>query len=64
MNYIHKTFAEKHDPQEIVHVDEVLKLLSAMTGDNRYETILYTDRGVKTMCEVAERLENIGYRMR
>jgi len=50
-----------NDPQEIVHVDGVLKLLSAMTGDNRYEKILYTDKEVKTMCEVAERLEKIGF---
>lgn len=28
------------DPRELVHVDEVLKLLSVMTGDVRYESIL------------------------
>lgn len=43
------------------HVDAVLKLLSVMTGDNKYETILYSEEGkVNTMCEVAERLVNKG----
>ena len=27
------------DPTEIKHVDEVLKLLQVMTGDERYQTI-------------------------
>ena len=48
------------DKTDIVHVDEVLKLLSVMTGDNRYESILSNSEGVRNMCEVAERLENIG----
>lgn len=57
-NYIPK------DKTVIKHVDAVLKLLSAMTNDNRYESILatYTYKGkeVCTMCEVAERLEQNG----
>ena len=47
------------DPRTIQHVDEVLKLLSVMTGDREYESILYwekDDSEVKTMCEVAQRL--------
>lgn len=48
------------DKTEIKHVDEVLKLLSVMTGDSRYEQILAGKKGVKTMCDVAERLENRG----
>ena len=50
------------DPQEIKHVDALLKLLSVMAGDNRYETILYDGSGkeIKNMCDVAERLENKG----
>jgi len=52
---------EPDDPREIQHVDAVLKLLSIMTGDNKYETILYSEKGkVNTMCEVAERLVNKG----
>ena len=43
------------DPQVMIHVDEVLKLLSAMTGDKRYELVLSTDKEVTTMCEVVER---------
>ena len=47
------------DPREIKHVDEVLKLLSVMTGDKEYESILYSKQEsveVKNMCEVAQRL--------
>ena len=52
---------EPDDPREMQHVDAVLKLLSVMTGDNKYETILYSEEGrVNTMCEVAERLVNKG----
>jgi len=52
-----------NDKQEIEHVDEILKLLSVMTGDNRYEKILeeVPEKGkVHNMCDVATRLENIG----
>ena len=31
-----------------------------MTGDNRYEEILLDKKGVSSMCDVAERLENRG----
>ena len=51
------------DPTVIRHVDEVLKLLSVMTGDHRYEEILKDSKnesGVHTMCDVAERLETKG----
>ena len=49
------------DPTELQHVDAVLKLLSVMTGDRRYEEILVTgERRIRTMCEVAERLEKKG----
>ena len=46
---------------EIRHVDAVLKMLSAVTGDRRYENILSDGKGkVSNMCEVAERLEQMG----
>lgn len=49
------------DKTRIKHVDAVLKLLSTMTGDNRYEEILANGEGeIKNMCEVADRLENRG----
>ena len=50
------------DPTEIIHVDEVLKLLSAMTGDRDYEKVICdgTKGQVKSMCDVAERLKNMG----
>lgn len=45
------------DKREIKHVDAVLKMLSVMTKDNRFEEILYSKDGreVKTMCEVLDR---------
>lgn len=49
-----------HDPTEIKHVDEVLKLLQVMTGDERYQTIFQKEKGVHSMCDVAERLEKMG----
>jgi hypothetical protein len=49
------------DSTEIEHVDEVLKLLATMTGDEIYTQILSQGKGkVKSMCEVAERLVNTG----
>jgi hypothetical protein len=51
------------DMQEIRHVDEVLKLLSVMTGDDRYMEVSNGEKGkVKNMCEVAQRLVNNGVR--
>lgn len=49
------------DNRIIEHVDAVLKLLSVMTGDNRYESILSSGKkeGI-SMCDVAERLEQRG----
>lgn len=52
-------------PQEIKHVDEFLKLLQALTGDDRYYEVLDTlqkeekKEGVN-MCEVLDRVENRG----
>jgi hypothetical protein len=52
------------DKTTIKHVDEVLKLLSVMSGDRRYEKIFAENKSgkgrVKNMCEVAERLVNQG----
>ena len=48
------------DPTEIKHVDEVLKLLQVMNGDERYQTIFQKEKGVHSMCDVAERLEKMG----
>ena len=49
------------DPTEIRHVDEVLKLLQVMTGDERYQMIFNRKKGVHSMCDVAERLEKMGW---
>jgi hypothetical protein len=49
------------DPTVIKHVDEMLKLLSVMTGDNKYEIqINNADNGGVSMCTVAQNLVNIG----
>ena len=47
---------------EIKHVEEMLKLLSAFTGDKRYESLLYNPetKEVNNMCEVADYLCNSG----
>lgn len=41
-------------------MDEILKFLSVMTGDNRYEELLADKEGVSNMCDVAQRLEDRG----
>ena len=48
-----------NDPTEFKHVDAVLKLLSVMSGDDRYYEI-EGKKEVKNMCEVADRLEKRG----
>ena len=48
------------DKTTIKHVDEILKFLSVMTEDNRYEEILSDKEGVSNMCDVAQRLEDRG----
>ena len=49
------------DPMEIEHVDEFLKLMAVLTGDNRYVDILrFEGKEIVSMCDVAARLENIG----
>lgn len=49
------------DPMEIEHVDEFLKLMAVLTGDNRYVDILKVEgKEIVSMCDVAARLENIG----
>ncbi len=49
------------DMTEIRHVDEVLKLLTVISGDKRYYEVTKSEKGkVKNMCEVAERLVNKG----
>ena len=50
------------DKQTMGHVEDVLWLLSAVTGDNRYRDICYEKdfEEVHTMCDVAQRLEDRG----
>ena len=49
--------------EEIRHVDALLKMLSALTGDNSFEEIYNVgnlDKGGVTMCEVVEKIKNEG----
>lgn len=50
--------------ETIKHVDSVLKLMSAISGDDRFEQVvnerLKGERKVKNMCEVLDRVENRG----
>ena len=50
------------DKTEIKHIEEVLKLLSVVTGDKRYEDVIISSKvkEVHNMCEVADRLWNGG----
>ena len=50
------------DETRIRHVDEVLKLLSAFTGDARYEEIMKGEdyEEVESMCEIMDRAVNKG----
>lgn len=52
------------DNRVIKHVDEMLKLLSVMTGDNNFEKILYNDNGekeeVNSMREVLDKWKQRG----
>ena len=50
------------EPQEFVHVQETLQLLSVMTGDHRFEDA-WKDRkkgGPCNMCDVLDRIEKRG----
>ena len=61
--FVNKRLDENYipdDPQEIKHVDEVLKLLSVMSGDHSYEEVLFQKGKVSNMCEVAQNLINKG----
>ncbi|MBR5401002.1 MAG: Rpn family recombination-promoting nuclease/putative transposase [Treponema sp.] len=53
----------KGSTEEIKHVDALLKMLSALTGDNSFEEV-YNDGNLKkggvTMCEVVEKIKNEG----
>ena len=51
------------DPAVITHVDEFLKLLRVLTGDNRYEEISFTEQEKKEgvrMCKVLDAREKRG----
>lgn len=49
--------------EEIKHVDALLKMLSALTGDNSFEEVYNVGnlkKGDVTMCEVVEKIKNEG----
>lgn len=41
-------------------LDDRKEILPVMTGDERYQTIFQKEKGVHSMCDVAERLEKMG----
>ena len=50
-------------PAVITHVDELLKLMQVLTGDNRYATISFTEKEKKEgvgMCKVLDAREKRG----
>ena len=53
----------KGSTEEIKHVDALLKMLSALTGDNSFEEV-YNDGNLKkggvTMCDVVEKIKAEG----
>ena len=49
------------DKTEFVHTDEILKLMSLLTDDGRYELTLSAEGGKpKNMCEMLDRVEARG----
>ena len=53
----------KGSNEEIRHVDALLKMLSALTGDNSFEEVYNSGnlkKGGVTMCEVVEKIKNEG----
>lgn len=46
------------------HVDETLKMLSSLTGDNSFETVynenINSENGAVTMCDVVKKIEDTG----
>ena len=51
------------DSTKIVHVDELLKFLTAMTGDRAYEQVIEMKedgKKVDSMCEMAQRMISRG----
>lgn len=54
----------KPTPDRIKHVDELMKMFSALTGDKSFETayneVILSKKGGITMCDVVERIRNEG----
>ena len=50
------------DPVKFRHVDELLKMMAAITHDDRFLDVLYDEEGgkPKDMCEVLDRVEQKG----
>ena len=45
---------------EIKHVDEILKMMKVLTGDDRFEISMAERKEVKNMCEVLDKVEARG----
>ena len=64
--FVQKRLNHDYKPSKdmITHVDALLKMFSALTGDSRYEQILYdnnlTEGGSIGMCEILDKIEERG----
>lgn len=62
--FVQKRINKDYRPsgEQIKHVDAILKLLSVLTSDFRYEAVIYDSKKgkVKNMCEVLDRIEANG----
>jgi hypothetical protein len=54
----HKTYKPTKDT--IKHVDEVLKLMSVLTEDTRFEEVQKSERKVSNMCQILDEVEARG----
>ena len=52
----------KPDKATIKHIDEVLKLMSVLTEDVRFEEVQKSGRKVMNMCQVIDEFEAVGER--
>ena len=56
-----KNKSYKPSQKEIIHVEEVLKMMSVLTNDVRFEEVYSpSEGGVRTMCEILDKIEQEG----
>ena len=61
--FVHKRTKEKYNPgkRTLKHIDEILKFLSAMTGDDSFVKLnIPREKGVVTMCDIVDGFKSQG----